>query len=296
MSEQPTIDSPPERKSSHFLDSMLYTKMPVLDHGFVSVVDYMGNQSSIVEAARVSYQDGTQWTSTDMGLIRYLLRHRHSTPFEMCELKLHVKLPIFVARQWIRHRMANVNEVSARYSILAKEFYIPDVDNIQAQSTTNKQGRGEGLSLEDALEAQKSMRWVAESAYDHYEHLLREDSEEPGVARELARTVLPGSIYTEWYWKIDLHNLLHFLSLRADSHAQWEIRQYAELIATTVRQWVPSVWDAFVDYRLNACTFSGPEMKIVREIMARNPSAYQHLLADSHFSKGELAEFKKKLE
>ena len=217
------------------LEAMLYQAIPVLDHGFVRVIDYMGDDAAIVQAARVSYGRGTRRVSEDAGLIRYLMRHRHSTPFEMCEIKYHVKLPIFVARQWIRHRTANVNEYSARYSILDREFYLPAPEHLAAQSAANRQGRGDVLAGEEAAHVLDLLREDATRCYDHYAEMLNEDeagaARDPsrqGLARELARMNLTLNTYTQWYWKTDLHNLFHFLSLRADAHAQYEIRAYAE--------------------------------------------------------------------
>jgi len=256
------------------LEAMLFEAHPVLDHGFVRVIDYMGDDGAIVQAARVSYGRGTRRVSEDAGLIRYLMRHRHSTPFEMCEIKYHVKLPIFVARQWIRHRTANVNEYSARYSVLDREFYIPAPEHLAAQSSINRQGRGSLLSGEQAAEILRLLREDATRCYDHYVDMLNEDdaagSHEPGrkgLARELARMNLTLNTYTQWYWKIDLHNLLHFLSLRADPHAQYEIRAYAEKMLETVRAWVPVAFQAFVDYRLGAVTFSGPMLHVLRRML-----------------------------
>lgn len=239
----------------------------VLDHGFVRLIDTMGDDAAIVQAARVSYGDGTKSVNDDAGLIRYLMRHHHSSPIEMCEIKLHVKMPIFVARQWIRHRTANVNEISGRYSILPNEFYVPAPENVAAQSKVNNQGRGEPLHPELRGLAVSKMEVHGGEAFDLYEALLDVD-EGYGLARELARIVLPLNTYTEFYWKIDLHNLLHFLRLRLDSHAQYEIRVYAEAIAEIVREWVPATWSAFEDYRLNAVTFSGKEMQVLAEIIA----------------------------
>ena len=257
------------------LEDLLYLPIQVLDHGFVRVVDYMGDDGSIVQAARVSYGRGTQRTSDDRGLIRYLMRQRHTTPFEMCELKLHVKLPIFVARQWIRHRTASVNEYSARYSILDREFYVPSPDVIAAQSRQNRQGRGEPLSRRDAARVQALLRDDAERAYDHYEDLLNEgpggeprDPERAGLARELARMNLSLNYYTQWYWKIDLHNLLHFLALRADQHAQYEIRVYAEVILEhIVRHWVPLTYEAFHDYQIDSHVLSSSALAVVRSLV-----------------------------
>ena len=252
------------------LEEMLFTAYPVLDHGFVRVVDYMGDDAAIVQAARVSYGRGTRRVSEDTGLIRYLMRHRHSTPFEMCEIKYHVKLPIFVARQWIRHRMANINEYSARYSILDREFYIPDAAQLAAQSTTNHQGRGETLTGQEAEDVLSILRTDAAQTHDHYLDMLNEhpdgthsDPTRQGLARELARMNLTLNTYTQWYWKTDLHNLLNFLALRADTHAQYEIRVYAETMLETVRAWVPATHQAFTDYRLGAVTFSAQMLSIL---------------------------------
>lgn len=231
----------------------------------------MGNDAAIVQAARVSYGEGTKGIRDDRALIRYLLSHAHTSPFEMAEIKLHAKMPIFVARQWIRHRTASVNEYSARYSVLEDESYVPSPDAIAAQSTSNRQGRGEAFSIEQAAAAAETITSAARRAYDDYLHLLNQDPEgnalradEPGIARELARSVLPVSFYTQWYWKTDLHNLLRFLELRMDEHAQWEIRQYANVVADIVRDWVPLTWEAFVDYRLERAELSGPALRVVQ--------------------------------
>ncbi len=257
------------------LDKILHTPFPVLDHGFVRVIDYMGDDAAIVQAARVSYGKGTKKKTSDAGLINYLMRHRHTTPFEMCELKLHVKLPIFVARQWIRHRTANVNEYSARYSVLDREFYIPGAESLAQQSTSNKQGRGQGLAADDAERIRKALSDNFEAVYDLYAYLLNEDGagnpEDPeriGIARELARLPIPVSAYTQWYWKIDLHNLLHFLSLRMDSHAQYEIRAYADVIGSIAEKWVPAAWNAFLEYRLGSLTLSATAAETVRRLLA----------------------------
>jgi len=257
------------------LEALLFQALPLLDHGFVRVIDYMGDDAAIVQAARVSYGRGTRRVSEDAGLIRYLMRHRHSTPFEMCEIKYHVKLPIFVARQWIRHRTANVNEYSARYSILDREFYLPAPEHLAAQSAVNRQGRGEVLSGDAAARVLDLLRDDAARSYDHYVEMLNEDAqgaprdpERPGLARELARMNLTLNTYTQWYWKIDLHNLLHFLSLRADAHAQYEIRVYAEAMLETVKAWVPIASQAFLDYRLGAVTLSAQMLAAVRRMVA----------------------------
>ncbi|MBV8094750.1 MAG: FAD-dependent thymidylate synthase [Acetobacteraceae bacterium] len=284
---------PTGRVTAPGLEKLLYECFPVLDHGFVRVIDYMGDDSAIVQAARVSYGRGTRQFSEDSGLIRYLMRHRHSTPFEMCEIKFHVKLPIFVARQWIRHRMANVNEHSARYSVLDGEFYVPDPKHLAAQSGANRQGRGAVLEGAEALQILEWLRADAERCYDHYLAMLNEDSsgaklhaKRKGLARELARMNLTLNTYTQWYWKIDLHNLLHFLGLRADPHAQHEIRAYAEAIMQTVSRWVPLAFAAFQDYRLSAATLSAPMLAVVRRMLAGETVAP----AESRLSKREWAE------
>ncbi|HTC09659.1 MAG TPA: FAD-dependent thymidylate synthase [Acetobacteraceae bacterium] len=256
------------------LEQLLYQPFNVLDHGFVRVIDYMGDDAAIVQAARVSYGRGTRRVSEDAGLIRYLMRHRHSTPFEMCEIKYHVKLPIFVARQWIRHRTANVNEYSARYSILDREFYLPAPAHLAAQSSVNRQGRGEVLGGDDAARVLDLLRDDATRSYDHYVEMLNEDESgaprdpnRPGLARELARMNLTLNTYTQWYWKIDLHNLLHFLSLRADTHAQYEIRAYADAMLETVKAWVPVAYQAFLDYRLGAVLLSAQMLAAVQRMI-----------------------------
>ena len=278
---------PTLRAVSAGMEKHLYTAYPVLDHGFVRVIDYMGDDAAICQAARVSYGKGTKSVSNDEGLIRYLMRHWHSTPFEMCEIKLHVKLPVFVARQWIRHRTANVNEYSARYSILDREFYIPAPDALAAQSVVNNQGRGEALS---GAEAERVLKYLTEDsmrAYDHYEEMISEDGQQ-GLARELARMNLPANIYTQWYWKVDLHNLLHFLRLRADAHAQYEIRVYAEEICKIVSDWVPFAFRAFEDYRLGGATLSSKALGCIRKMLAGEEVTQE----TSGMSKGEWREFK----
>ncbi len=263
------------RRSVSALEEMLYRPLPVLDHGFIRVIDYMGDDAAIVQAARVSYGRGTRKVSEDAGLIRYLMRHRHTTPFEMCAIKFHVKLPIFVARQWIRHRTANVNEYSARYSILDREFYLPAPEHLAAQSATNRQGRGAGLSEAEADFVLATLRTDAERNYADYLALLNDDGgsstydpARSGLARELARMNLTLNTYTQWYWKIDLHNLFHFLELRADSHAQYEIRAYAEAMLTVVAAWVPLAHQAFLDYRLGAASFSASMLRVLRRMLA----------------------------
>ncbi|SIS88061.1 FAD-dependent thymidylate synthase [Paracoccus saliphilus] len=255
------------RVVSEGMERHLYTAHPVLDHGFVRVVDYMGDDAAICQAARVSYGRGTKSVQNDEGLIRYLMRHWHSTPFEMCEVKLHVKLPVFVARQWIRHRTANVNEYSARYSILDREFYIPAPEHLAAQSQQNNQGRDEVLQGEEAARVLDLLREDSMRSYDHYEAMLSQDGQQ-GLARELARMNLPANIYTQWYWKVDLHNLLHFLRLRADAHAQFEIRAYADALCGIVADWVPAAFAAFRDYRMESVSLSAQAIAVLKRRLA----------------------------
>ena len=256
------------------LEEVLYQAFPVLDHGFVRVIDYMGDDAGVVQAARVSYGRGTKKVSEDKGLIHYLMRHRHSTPFEMCEIKFHVKLPIFVARQWIRHRTANVNEYSARYSILDREFYIPAEENLAAQSVSNRQGRGDVLEGKEAAQVLDLLRTDATHAYDHYLTMLNEsedgqkiDESRQGLARELARMNLGLNFYTQWYWKVDLHNLMHFLSLRADAHAQYEIRVYADVMVDLLKRWVPLTAEAFIEHRLQGVTLSRSAWTAIKRML-----------------------------
>ena len=256
------------------LEAVLYQPIEVLDHGFVRVIDYMGDDSSVVQSARVSYGKGTKKISNDKGLIKYLMRHRHSTPFEMCEIKFHIKLPIYIARQWIRHRTANVNEYSARYSILDKEFYIPSAENLAAQSQINNQDRRNALTDDEASNVIQILKNDAEQTYANYETLLNEnssggvlDESKSGIARELARMNLTLNTYTQWYWKIDLNNLLHFLALRADDHAQYEIRVYADVMLDLVKKWVPLTYEAFEDYRMGGTELSAKEIKLMRKLL-----------------------------
>ncbi len=262
------------RSISEGLENALYTMYPVLDHGFVRVVDYMGNDSSIVQAARVSYGKGTKQARSDEGLIRYLMRHQHMTPFEMCDIKLHVKLPIFVARQWIRHRTASVNEYSARYSKLDQEFYIPEPEYLLAQSSANRQGGGKPLSEKEKDQVLKTLIKDSSRAYEHYEEMLSDDNQD-GLSRELARMNLPANIYTQWYWKINLLNLLKFIALRADAHAQREIRVYARQIAELVQLWVPVTYRAFEDYWLNGASFSRQQVSLLKAMNRGERVAYQ---------------------
>ena len=257
------------RDSSKEIEQILLKEFKVLDHGFVRVIDYMGSDKSIVQAARVSYGEGTKTINQDESLIRYLMKHKHTSPFEMCEIKFHIKLPIFIARQWIRHRTANVNEVSARYSILPNEFYIPSQDNISIQAENNKQGRSQNLKPELAQQVKEKLIQSAQNGYLVYEQLL---SEEYNLARELARMSLTLNHYTEWYWKVDLHNLFHFLNLRLHSHAQYEIRVYAQTILDIIKKWCPISASAFEEYTLNAHTFSSSQIKYIKLLLSGEKS------------------------
>ena len=281
------------------LEAVLYQPIEVLDHGFVRVIDYMGDDSSVVQSARVSYGKGTKKISNDKGLIKYLMRHRHSTPFEMCEIKFHIKLPIFIARQWIRHRTANVNEYSARYSILDKEFYIPSAENLAAQSQINNQGRGDALTDDEASNVIQILKNDAEQTYANYETLLNENSSggvldegKSGIARELARMNLTLNTYTQWYWKIDLNNLLHFLALRADDHAQYEIRVYADVMLDLVKKWVPLTYEAFEDYRMGGTELSAKEIKLMRKLLKGEKVSFE----EEGLSKREWSELKSKFD
>jgi len=281
------------------LEAVLYKPIEVLDHGFIRVIDYMGDDSSIVQSARVSYGKGTKKISNDKGLIKYLMRHRHSTPFEMCEIKFHIKLPIFIARQWIRHRTANVNEYSARYSILDKEFYIPSAENLAAQSAINNQGRGDALTDDEASNVIQILKKDAEQTYSNYETLLNESSEgniidesKSGIARELARMNLTLNTYTQWYWKIDLNNLLHFLALRADDHAQYEIRVYADAMLDIVKKWVPLTYEAFEDYRIGGTELSAKEVNLMRKLLKGEKVSFEK----EGLSKREWSELQRKFE
>lgn len=269
---------PPPRPRAAQMDAMIGTRFDVLDHGFVRLIDYMGDDTAIAQAARVSYGGGTRRTSDDRGLLRYLMRHRHTSPFEQCEIKLHIKMPIFIARQWIRHRTANVCESSARYSILPAEYYLPEAAVIGGKppAGASKQGRGDTLAPEDAEAVRASLESISHTARGVYELLLNEDPAAPGdpvdaahpmVARELARIGLTLNTYTEWIWKIDLHNLLHFLALRLDSHAQYEIRAYAEIIAAIVERWTPEAWGAFNEYRRHAVTLPATAAALLRDVL-----------------------------
>tara|TARA_Y100001970_G_C14116611_1_gene793932 strand:+ start:50 stop:997 length:948 start_codon:yes stop_codon:yes gene_type:complete len=274
IKDQQSQENKTKRVTAPELEKILYEAISVLDHGFIRVVDYMGDDTSIVQAARVSYGKGTKKVNTDVGLIKYLMRHWHSTPFEMCEIKYHVKLPIFIARQWIRHRTANVNEYSARYSILDKEFYLPASEHLAAQSQSNRQGRGSVIEGEQAKQVLDLLKNDAERTYKNYEEMLNErydgsviDEKKIGLARELARMNLTLNTYTQWYWKTDLLNLMNFLRLRADTHAQYEIRAYADVMLDTLKKWVPITYEAFMDYRVGGTEVSAKGKSIIQKLI-----------------------------
>ena len=288
------------RSEINFSEDKKY--LPVLDHGFVGLVDYMGSDSAIVQAARVSYGDGTKQVQDDRNLIRYLMRHEHTTPFEMCEVKFHIKLPIFVMRQLVRHRTASMNEYSARYSVLTDEFYIPELEQIQKQSTTNKQGREESAwGFEEKRNVQHSFQRSFFNAYKEYENLLGKDDN--GLARELARSVLPVGGYTELYWKANLKNFLHMARLRMDPHAQWEIQEFARAMYDLVKPLFPEACQAFEDYQQNSMRLSKMEIDLVKRLL--NKTTWLDLIEDQRsedgiakaygLSKRELNEFKAKL-
>jgi thymidylate synthase (FAD) len=285
--------APTRRAVVPALEEILYQPLPVLDKGFIRVIDYMGDDAAIVQAARVSYGRGTKSVRDDQGLINYLMRMRHTSPFEMCELKLHVKLPIFIARQWIRHRTASVNEYSARYSVLEDEFYLPEPDHIEAQARGNRQGRTGPVGVAEAEAVRAALATNAAEAYVRYVEIMNRDragrvtrQERQGAARELARMALPLNTYTQWYWKTDLHNLMHFIALRIDPHAQYEIRAYAEVLLDVVRRWVPMTCEAFLDYRLRGAELSEKGLAVVRR-MVRGERVEQ---ADSGLSAREWRE------
>ena len=290
IQDQKSQENITKRVTAPELEKILYDALPILDHGFIRVVDYMGNDSSVVQSARVSYGKGTKKVSTDNGLIKYLMRHWHSTPFEMCEIKYHVKLPIFIARQWIRHRTANVNEYSARYSILDKEFYLPETKHLAAQSQSNRQGRGDVIDGEQAKDILNLLKNDAENSYKNYESMLNQrydgstiDDSKKGLARELARMNLTLNTYTQWYWKTDLLNLMNFLRLRADPHAQYEIRAYADVMLDTLKKWVPITYEAFMDYRVGGTEVSSKGKKVIKILLEGKKVS----LEDSGLSKRE---------
>jgi thymidylate synthase (FAD) len=271
---------------SELADEVVGKYFPVLDEGFVALVDYMGGDADVVMAARVSYGAGTKKTNQDRGLLRYLFNHRHSSPLEMVELKFHVKLPIFVARQLVRHRTANINEYSLRYSLAPLQFYLPEYEVFRKQSASNRQGRGESADravYDRILNIWKEMYSTAGDVYK--EAALIED-----VARELARLHLPLSLYTEWYWKIDLHNLFHFLGLRSDSHAQWEIQQYSNMKAAITKFVAPLSFEAWIDYAFCARTFSRLELTALMEFMQTGKMSETRLL-ELGLTKREAADY-----
>lgn len=295
--DRPIItDSGIKRTIVPALEKILGWQLPVLDHGFIRVIDYMGDDYAIENAARLSYGEGTRAVTQTQGLLNYLMGHAHTSPFEMCELKLHVKLPIFVMRQWVRHRMASLNEYSARYSVLSNEFYLPQLIDLQPQSKDNKQGRNGEMDLNLAVDTRQKIDTHSQMSYSLYKLLI---SDEVDLARELARMGLPVNFYTEMYWKIDLHNLFHFLLLRADSHAQKEIRVYAELMELIVQGWVPMAFSAYLAYQKNAMRFSAYELGALRyaitsataeELASEDPAPWATKL-----SKREWAAFTKKI-
>jgi thymidylate synthase (FAD) len=296
---QRSATSTTRREVAPALEEILYQAIPVLDHGFVRVIDYMGTDSAIVQAARVSYGKGTKKVNEDAGLINYLMRHRHTTPFEMCEIKFHIKLPIFIARQWIRHRTANVNEYSGRYSIMDKEFYIPEPEQLASQSKSNRQGRGEVLEGEQAQRVLEILKEDSIRCYKNYEEMLNEDIDgnilvegKAGLARELARMNLNLNFYTQWYWKVDLHNLLHFLSLRADAHAQYEIRVYAEVMLDMLKAWLPITHAAFMDYRMGGASISAKGLAVLKRMLTGETVTQEQ----SGMSKGEWRELMETLQ
>ncbi|MCH9853094.1 MAG: FAD-dependent thymidylate synthase [Alphaproteobacteria bacterium] len=278
------------REHNAELDALLGNPFKVLDKGFIRLIDYMGSDSAIVQAARVSYGKGTKRLNEDRGLIRYLMRHRHTTPFEMCEIKFHVKLPIFVARQWVRHRTANINEYSARYSVLDNEFYVPEPAQLGVQHQHKKQARGAQLETQKHDEIISVIEKNNEDSYKNYEWMI----DEMGLAREVARTSLPVNIYTQWYWKINLHNLLHFISLRKDPHAQYEIRVYADILADIVQKWVPLTYEAFSDYVLGGAKLSANGLALVKARL-RGDTAQEAMIKEK-ISAGELRELEQLLD
>lgn len=276
------------RPNSDFLDNLIDKPFPLLDHGYLMVKDYMGTEQGIIDSARVSYGRGTCRGLEDAKLLRYLLRHKHTTPFEMAEIKIHVKLPIFVARQWIRHRTANVNEYSGRYSIMDKEFYIPNPEQLAAQSQTNKQGRGRLLNSAESARVLQILKEDCARNYDHYLEMANVDEDgkpldngKDGLARELARMGLSLNFYTQWYWKTDVHNLLHFIHLRADSHAQYEIQVYANVLKDILKGWLPNVYQAAVDYKFEAENMSRMEMEVIRFFADQLPKQGMNPMLDN---------------
>ena len=298
-----------ERTTSPYMDGILGHAYPVLDHGFSRIIDYMGDDLAIKHAAQTSYRDGANKLSTGLGVLSYLMRHAHTSPFEMCELKIHQQMPLFVARQMVRHRTAKLNEFSGRYSIMPELFYVPELDRIQRQSTDNKQGSGDSFDPEDAMLIQSRIQTLSEKAFKEYQTMvLKPEDGGFGLAKELARIILPQNIYTQWYWKMDLHNLFHMLMLRMDSHSQWEIQQYAQAIWLHVQQWVPVSAKAFEVYRVNSSTFSQRELSALALLVDNDESRSMmdalHKMdvetiaqqSQGEFSQGEWKEFLLKLD
>lgn len=307
---QPDLESKITRTSSPYLDSILGIAFPVLDHGFNRIIDYMGDDQAVKDAAQTSYKDGHNKLTSGLGVLNYLMRHKHTSPFEMCELKMHQQLPLFVARQWIRHRTSNVNEFSGRYSIMPDLFYVPPLHRIQKQSTTNKQGSEGSFDPETAELLQNKIRNVSKQAFMEYQ-LMATPIKDGGiyeVSKEISRLILPQNIYTQWYWKQDLHNLFHLIMLRADSHAQWEIQEYAKGIWAHVRQWVPVSARAFDVYRMHSETFSTHELSALALLIDNDQSRIMmqtlHDLdvegiaaqTDGKFSQGEWKELLNKMD
>lgn len=267
LSELMQSSNQTKRVVSDELENLLYQPIKILDQGFIRVVDYMGNDGAIAQAARVSYGKGTRTTQDDSALINYLMRHAHTSPFEMCEIKLHIKAPIFIIRQWIRHRTANVNEYSGRYSVMNNEYYLPKEDQLMKQSKSNKQGREKPLEAPYNEQAASLLEQTSSLAFENYDKMLHLGGEESGLSRELSRIVLPLNTYTELYWKIDLHNLLHFVRLRATHHAQYEIRVYAQAILDVIAKWVPLTYEAFKRYRMDAVNLSSEAHKVIKDLL-----------------------------
>ena len=278
------------RAVSTELDKLLDVQQKVLDHGFIRVVDYMGNDASVVQAARISYGEGTKQISQDKGLINYLMRNYHTTPFEMCEIKLHVKMPMFVARQWVRHRTANINEYSARYSVLSNDFYVPHESQVCRQSKENKQVRADAVEAHTAEKVINDIKQHSEDSYKLYEHLIGSEEKE-GIARELARAVLPVNFYTEMYWKIDANNFMHFIRLREHAHAQFEIREYGRVLLDILKAWMPITYEAFLQYRKGCFNVS---QELMQHLISKYDSVdeiVQHLKKHSNLTAREIKEF-----
>lgn len=277
------------KPTNYELDAILDKEFKVLDHGFVRLVDYMGDEDSIANSARISYQKGTKAISENVALIDYLWRNQHTSVFESCEIQFHLKMPIFIAAQFLRHRTANLNQISARYSVISDEFYLPSLDQLCEQSKGNKQGRDKPLNQNVAIKIQSDMQETYEFAYKQYQKLL-----ETGLARELARSVLPQAIYTELYWKMDAKNLMHFLKLRCDPHAQQEIREYAFVILDIFKLWLPNLYKTFNNHTVNSKNISANNLELLKQCI--DPTKVQDMIAECDQSKGEKKEFVKVLQ